>query len=281
MKSSAEGISQGRVYLVGAGPGDPELITLKGLRLIQTADCILYDRLAPRELLDAASAGAEKLAVGKSPGCVPVPQEEINRLLIERALEGKQVVRLKGGDPFVFGRGREELQACRRAGVACEVVPGVSSALAGPAAAEIPVTHRGLSRQFTVVTAETGKGAPGLDYSALATAETLVVLMGRRALPRFCRSLIEAGKPAETPAACIERATTPFQRVVRGTLESLPRLADLHEIHAPAVTVIGAVAALAGACSRLSFCCSSQIENQAETFVKEDNPVRRQLPQTF
>ncbi|HSR68248.1 MAG TPA: uroporphyrinogen-III C-methyltransferase [Acidobacteriota bacterium] len=236
---------QGTVYLVGAGPGDPDLITVRGLRLLRQADVILYDRLAARELLREAKPGARLIDVGKRAGRPSTPQEEIHRLLVLHARRGRTVVRLKGGDPFVFGRGGEEREACKRAAIACEVVPGVSSAVAAPGAAGIPVTHRQVSRHFAVITARSnGKGA-SLDYRALAAIDTLVFLMGRGRLKQICRGLIEAGRPPDTPAAIVERATTPDQRSLVATLSDLPLQADDNAISTPAVIVVGEVAAMA------------------------------------
>lgn len=235
----------GTVYLVGAGPGDPDLITVRGLRLIQQADVILYDRLASRELLAEAKPGARLIDVGKRAGQPSTPQEEIHRLLVLHARRGRTVIRLKGGDPFVFGRGCEERLACRKAAIACQVVPGVSSSMAAPAAAGIPVTHRRISRHFAVITAHSnGRGKP-LDYGAFAAIDTLVFLMGRGRLPDICKGLIEAGRPADTPAAIVEKATTPDQRSLVATLADLPLRADLESIATPAVIVVGQVAALA------------------------------------
>ena len=239
----------GTVYLIGAGPGDPGLITVKGLKLIQQADVILYDRLAPPELLSEAGADAELIDVGKYPGRPRLNQNDINALLIEKAQTFSTVVRLKGGDPFVFGRGGEEALACRAAGVLCEVVPGVSSAIAVPAYAGIPVTQRGLTSTLTIFTGheDPDKEAHPVDYVALAKiAEhgTLVVLMGVMYLPQIAAQLIANGVDATTPAACIEWGTTNQQRVVTGTLATIPNLAIAAGLSAPATTVIGAVAGL-------------------------------------
>lgn len=244
MKECA-GRTPGTVYLVGAGPGDPDLITLRGLKLLRQAEVVLYDRLAPAELLAEAAEEAELIGVGKRGGWPSVSQEQINSLMVEKALQGKCVVRLKGGDPFVFGRGGEEQEICRRAGVPCQVVPGVSSSLAGPASAGIPVTHREMSRHFVVVTASTNGRGADLDYAALAAIDTIVVLMGRRRLAEVCAGLIEAGRDALTPAACIERATTSRQKTVLATLSTLAGKADLQGLQAPAIIVIGETASLA------------------------------------
>jgi uroporphyrinogen III methyltransferase / synthase len=236
----------GRVYLVGAGPGDPGLCTVRGLTLIRAADVIVYDRLVNPALLDEAPA-AERIYVGKRAGAHTVSQAEINAILVAQALRGRQVVRLKGGDPFVFGRGGEEAQALTAAGIAVEVVPGVSSALAGPASAGIPVTHRSLAASFAVVTGQEDetKTRPPVDWAALATAvDTLVILMGGRALPDIACTLIANGRPPDTPVALIRSATTPMQETVTGTLADLADPDASPALPAPVVTVIGDVVAL-------------------------------------
>lgn len=238
----------GKVYLVGAGPGDPGLITVRGLELLRQADVILHDRLIPHELLREARADAIITDVGKFPGAHRLAQDEINALLINHARAGRCVVRLKGGDPFVFGRGFEEMSACHDAGIACEVVPGVSSAVAGPTAAGIPITHRGVARNFAVVTARTGESddASDLDYAALARIDTLIVLMGRGNLREVAAGLTAAGRDASTPVACIEQATTSAQRVVAGVLCDIADHVDEAGLRPPVVTVIGEVARYAG-----------------------------------
>jgi uroporphyrin-III C-methyltransferase len=234
----------GTVYLVGAGPGDPGLITVRGAEVLRAADVVVYDRLASPLLLDLAPADAERVYAGKEPGRSALPQDEINRLLVERALEGLAVVRLKGGDPFVFGRGGEEALACARAGVRFEVVPGVTSAVAAPELAGIPVTHRGLAQSFAVVTASTAHG-DDVDLARVATAvDTLVVLMAAGRLEETCHELIAAGRPADEPAAIVQWAATEEQKTVAGTLSDLPVLAAAASIGPPATLVVGAVAAL-------------------------------------
>jgi uroporphyrin-III C-methyltransferase len=234
---------RGRVILVGAGPGDPELITLRGARALAEADVVVYDRLVAPALLDLAAAGAERIYVGKEPGRTAVPQREIERLLVNRALDGAAVVRLKGGDPFVFGRGGEEAAACAQAGIPCEVVPGVSAAVAAPAAAGIPVTHRGVARSFAVVTGSTAHDDE-VDLSRVAGADTLVVLMAAGRLAQTCEDIIAAGRPADEGAAIVQWAWTPEQRSVVGTLADLPLLAEAASIGPPATLVVGAVAVL-------------------------------------
>ncbi len=243
---------RGIVYLVGAGPGDPGLLTLRGAEVLRSADVVVHDRLVAPALLDLAPAGAERVDVGKEPGRPGPSQEEICRLLLERARAGLRVVRLKGGDPFVFGRGGEEVLACARAGVPFEVVPGVSAATAAPAAAGIPLTHRGLARSFAVVTAS-GAGGEAVDLAPVARgADTLVVLMAAARLEETCRALVAAGRPPSEPAAVVSWATTPRQRTVLGTLEGLPALARAAGIHAPATLVVGEVVGVAAALEGLA-----------------------------
>ncbi|MCA0458117.1 MAG: uroporphyrinogen-III C-methyltransferase [Chloroflexi bacterium] len=241
----------GKVVLVGAGPGDAGLITVKGLKILQQADVVLYDRLIPLALLDELRADAERIDVGKMPTKHRVAQEDINRLLIEHARQGKLVVRLKGGDPFVFGRGGEEALACHAAGIRFEVVPGVSSAIAVPAYAGVPVTHRQVASAFTVFTghADPNTTDSDIDYAALASAArlgTLVLLMGVNNLPHIAARLQAEGIAGDTPAICIEWGTTPQQRTVEGTLATLSALVIEAGIGTPALTVIGAVVNLRG-----------------------------------
>jgi len=233
----------GRVVLVGAGPGDPELITLRGARALGESDVVVYDRLVAPALLDLAPPDAERIYVGKEPGRPSMPQREIERLLVDRALDGAVVVRLKGGDPFVFGRGGEEVAACVAAGVPCEFVPGVSAAVAAPAAAGIPVTHRGVARSFAVVTGSMAQDDE-VDLSRVAGADTLVVLMAAGRLAQTCADLIAAGRPTDQPAAIVQWAWTPDQRSVVGTLADLLILAEAASIGPPATLVVGEVAAL-------------------------------------
>jgi uroporphyrin-III C-methyltransferase len=233
----------GRVVLVGAGPGDPELITLRGARALAQADVVVYDRLVAPALLQLTPAEAERIYVGKEPGRAATPQREIERLLVDRALDGAAVVRLKGGDPFVFGRGGEEMAACAAAGVACEVVPGVSAAVAAPAAAGIPVTHRSVARSFAVVTGSNAHDDE-VDLSRVAGADTLVVLMAAGRLTRTCADLVAAGRSADEPAAIVQWAWTPEQRSVVGTLTDVPILAEATSIGPPATLIVGDVAGL-------------------------------------
>jgi uroporphyrin-III C-methyltransferase len=236
----------GTVYLVGAGPGDPDLITVKGLRLLRRADVIVYDRLVPEALLDEAASTAERIYVGKTPYRPGITQAEINAILVEKACAGLTVVRLKGGDPFVFGRGGEEALACAQAGIPFEIVPGISSALAVPAYAGVPVTYRRRSASFAVFTGHEDPGKPDsqIDYEALARIDTLVLLMGVSRLGRITERLIAAGLDPDTPAVCVEWGTTARQRVVEATAATIAREVLLAGFDAPATTVIGAVAAL-------------------------------------
>lgn len=236
----------GMVYLVGAGPGDPGLITVRGLQCIQAADAIVYDRLVPVELLAHARPGAEKIFAGKEPGRHHAEQDEICRLLVELARTGKVVCRLKGGDPFVFGRGGEEALALAQAGVPFQVVPGVSAAMAVPAYAGIPVTHRILARSFTVVTGHTVAAEGGVDWEALARGggDTLVLLMAMTHLDAILRRLVAGGRAPATPAAAIQWGTLPQQRVVLGTLGDLAQRVKDAGLGSPAVVVVGPVAAL-------------------------------------
>lgn len=230
----------GVVYLVGAGPGDPGLITVRGLECLRRADVVIYDRLVNPALLDEAPVWAERIFVGKAPGVHTFRQEEINALLIRRARAGQVVVRLKGGDPFVFGRGGEEASACTAAGVRWEVVPGVTSAVGVPACAGIPVTHRGLSNAFAVITAHRANGQnDDLNWAAIAAIDTLVVLMGVGRLSHVVAMLTGHGRSPETPAAIIERGTQSGERIVTGTLGDIVERATLAGIRPPAIIVIG------------------------------------------
>jgi uroporphyrin-III C-methyltransferase len=240
----------GRVVLVGAGPGDPDLITVRGAKALADADVVVYDRLASPGLLQLARAGAELVYVGKEPGRSAMPQHEIDALIVREALSGRRVVRLKGGDPFVFGRGGEEMLACAAAGVPVEIVPGVTSAVAAPAAAGIPLTHRGHARSFAVVTGSTAHAEDTVDIARMATAtDTLVVLMAAGKLAETCATLIEAGRPASTPAAIVQWAWTDDHREVIGTLADLAVLADAASLGPPATLVVGDVVSVASRCS--------------------------------
>ena len=272
----------GTVYLVGAGPGDPELITVKGLRILRSADVVLYDRLAPAALLNEAPPQARRIDVGKAPGHQQMTQEAICQLLVDLARAGLTVVRLKGGDPYVFGRGGEEALAVAAAGIPFEVVPGITSAIAVPASAGIPVTYQHIGRSLAVVTgytrpspqeivaselvaspvpsrlggeASNGRNLEGagdhlsnsldhLDWPALATMDTVVCLMGVANLPEIAADLLAAGRTPDTPVAVIEKGTTPDQRVVTGALANIAAIAAEAGIQPPAVIIIGNVVAL-------------------------------------
>ncbi len=237
----------GKVYLVGAGPGDPGLVTVKAINLLAQADVIIYDQLASPELLKSAKPGAEVLYVGKKAGAHTLPQGGINQLLVEKANAGLMVVRLKGGDPFVFGRGGEEAEALAAAAIPFEVVPGVTSAIAVPAYAGIPVTHRDYT---TLVTFITGHEDPTKEESTIPwdnlgqNPGTLVFLMGVKNLAENCRRLVEAGRPANTPAAVIQSGTLPTQRTVTGTLADIAGVAKAADIQPPAILVVGGVTEL-------------------------------------
>lgn len=233
----------GRVVLVGAGPGDPDLITLRGLRILHLADVVVVDRLAPRELLGGLRDGVEIIDAGKAPGDHRLTQELINEVIVDRALSGRLVVRLKGGDPFLLGRGGEEVVACRAAGVPVEVVPGVSSALAVPAAADIPVTHRGASRSVTVVSGHDACGG-GADAELLARCPgTLVVLMGARRVSEISDLLLANGRDPGTPVAVVENGCTSAQRTTRAPLGAVAEACRRVGVGSPAVIVVGEVAA--------------------------------------
>jgi uroporphyrin-III C-methyltransferase/precorrin-2 dehydrogenase/sirohydrochlorin ferrochelatase len=230
---------EGFVALVGGGPGDAGLVTARGRRLLAEADVVVVDRLAPTSLLEELSPDVEVIDVGKRPDHHPVPQDEINALLVEHAKRGRVVVRLKGGDPYVFGRGGEERQACEDAGVHVEVVPGVTSAISVPAAAGIPVTHRGVAQGFSVVTGHEGLGALPHDRS-----HTLVLLMGISRLAATVQELVAAGHDPDAPAAVVESGWTDAQRVTVGTLATIAGRAAEVGARAPAVTVVGDVVTL-------------------------------------
>lgn len=262
---SYQKINRGKVYLVGAGPGDPDLITVKGAEALRRADVIVYDRLANPELLDYTPEASEHIYVGKTPGKPSVSQEQINAILVAKARDGKIVVRLKGGDPFVFGRGGEECEALKANVVAYEVIPGISSALSAPLFAGIPITHRKVARSFTVVTGHTITGTNAFDnWDHLAHADTLVVLMGVKNLGKIADLLIRLGKDGGTPVAVIEKATHPTQKTVLGTLDNIAEKAS--HSSPPATIVIGELAAL---CNDLAwFNEAQQQENESQLLAK-------------
>ena len=236
----------GSVALVGAGPGDPGLMTVRGLELLRRADVVVYDRLVHPRLLDEAPR-ARRIFAGKATDHHTLSQERINALLIVHARRGRRVVRLKGGDPFVFGRGGEEALALAQAGIPFEVVPGVSSAVAVPAYAGIPLTHRGIASSFAVVTGheDIDKLRSSVDWARLArAADTLVVLMGLKSLPRIARTLVANGRPVSTPVALVRWGTTDVQETVTGTLGDIAARAQRARLEPPVVAVIGDVVAL-------------------------------------
>lgn len=239
--------SAGHVALVGAGPGDPELLTLRAARLIGQARVLVVDHLVSDGVLELARPGAELIYVGKESGHHTLPQEEINALLVRLGREGRQVVRLKGGDPYIFGRGGEEVEALLEAGISFEVVPGITAACGASAYAGIPLTHRDHARSVVFATGHRRAGQDALDWSVLARPQqTAVIYMGVGQLAAHCASLIDHGRGAATPAALVENATSPRQRVVTGTLETLPAIAAQAGIRPPALLIVGEVVSLAG-----------------------------------
>ncbi len=236
-----------KIYLVGAGPGDPELLTVKALRLLEQADSVVYDRLVSREILQLIPAPVGRIDVGKMTGRHRLGQTEINALLVDLGRRGQSVVRLKGGDPFIFGRGGEEARALAQAGVPFEVVPGITAAQACAAYAGIPLTHRGLSRGLRFITGRCKNNEPlVIDRGGLADPQqTLVVYMGLATLPRIVDELVRAGRARSTPAAIVEQGSTPRQRTLLTTLAELPVTAERHTVRSPALLIIGAVVTLA------------------------------------
>ncbi|MDR2689111.1 MAG: uroporphyrinogen-III C-methyltransferase [Azoarcus sp.] len=234
----------GRVYLVGAGPGDPDLLTLRGARLIAGADAVLYDNLVSAEIVALAPAHAERFYVGKKAASHTLPQEEIGHLLIELARAGRRVIRLKGGDPLIFGRGGEEIEALSAAGIVATVVPGITAASGIAASVGFPLTHRDHAQTVVFATGhrKTGEEILDLDWPALARpGQTLVIYMGLTRLAEICRQLIIHGLPATTPAAVIERGTTPRQRIVTANLDELAQKVAEASLRPPALTVVGGV----------------------------------------
>lgn len=236
-------ISAGSVYLVGAGPGDPDLITRRGLRCLQKAQVVLFDRLVHPDLLDEAPSSARRIFVGKAVGRPGIGQDGIHRLLVEHARQNRVVVRLKGGDPFIFGRGSEEALALTSASIPWEVVPAVSSAFGVPARAGIPLTHRKMARSFAVVTAHRAADEK-VDWSSLAGIDTLVVLMGVSALPIVTAELLAHGRAGNTPVALISRGTLPDERIVEGTLVDIAARVEQAGLEPPATLVVGEVVSL-------------------------------------
>ena len=234
----------GKVYIVGAGPGDPELITIKAARLIRSADVILYDRLVSEETISLAKEGCELIYVGKHPGESSITQERINEMLVEKAQEGGSIVRLKGGDPFLFGRGGEEAQVLSREGISYEVVPGITSAISVPAYAGIPVTQRHIASSVAFITGHEAstKTKGTVEWERIAqSVDTLVVMMGIRNLGNIAERLINGGRDPKTPVAIIEKGTTKLQKTITGTLETIEVKARIEGIKPPAITIIGKV----------------------------------------
>ncbi|MGI9213917.1 MAG: siroheme synthase CysG [Methylococcaceae bacterium] len=236
----------GFVSLVGSGPGDPDLLTLAAVRALQAADVVVYDRLVSPEIMNRVRNDAERIYVGKESGNHTLPQDEVNRLLIALAREGKRVVRLKGGDPFIFGRGGEEIETLAEEGIAFQVIPGVTAASGCAAYAGIPLTHRDLAQSVTFLTGHLKAGEPGPhDWAHLARPDhTLVIYMGLQSLSHICAELIGSGCPDDRPAALIEQGTTRAQRMVVGTLSDLPERATHSQIHSPALIIVGEVVTL-------------------------------------
>ncbi|WP_430160222.1 uroporphyrinogen-III C-methyltransferase [Paenibacillus algorifonticola] len=256
----------GTVYIVGAGPGDPELITVKAMRRIQSADIILYDRLATTELLDYASKNVELIYCGKAPNAHAIPQDQINQLLVQYASQGKNVVRLKGGDPFVFGRGGEETLELAKHGIPYEVIPGITSAIGAAAAANIPLTHREHASSFACVTGTRchGDKAP-VRWDLLAhSVDTLAIYMGVSQLGAIREELLKHGKVSTTPVALIERGTTSKQRTFTGTLEHIHHLAASVQLSNPALIIIGEVVKVREQLLLAEQLAAQQVEQQEE-----------------
>lgn len=236
----------GKVYLVGAGPGDPDLITVKGLKSIEAADVILYDRLVNKKLLEYAKPNADLIYCGKLPDYHILKQETINKFLVKYAKKGKIVTRLKGGDPFVFGRGGEEAEELAKHGIEFEVVPGITSGIAAPAYAGIPVTHRGVATSFAFVTGHQSNDSPAnIDWKSLSVGvDTLAIYMGVKNLPYICERLIHFGRSKETPVALIHWGTLEEQKTVTGTLSNIVQVVQEENIQNPSMIIVGEVVKL-------------------------------------
>jgi uroporphyrin-III C-methyltransferase len=240
-------MSKGIVYLVGAGPGNPRLLTLEALKILEKAEVVVYDNLVTSEILKLSPDTAEKIFVGKQSGSHPVPQDDINAILVAKGLQGKKVVRLKGGDPLLFGRGGEEAEALKKHGVKFMIIPGITSALAAPAYAGIPVTHRKYSSSVAIVTGHENptKVEKKVQWAKLAVAvDTIVVLMGVENLAGIAEELIKGGRDPKTEVAIIESGTTSKQRITKGTLDNIASIAVKNKVNPPAVIVIGDVVGL-------------------------------------
>ena len=244
-EAAASGQPRGEVYLVGAGPGDPDLLTFRALRLLQQADVIVYDRLVSEEILDMARRDADLVYVGKRRDQHTLPQEDINLLLARIARKGKRVLRLKGGDPFIFGRGGEEIETLMQEGVNFQIVPGITAAAGAASYAGIPLTHREHAHSVVFVTGHLKDGSMDLNWKALAQPQqTIVVYMGLLGVKELCKQLVAHGLPAETPMALVQKATTRQQKVVVGTLGSMPQIIETTEIKPPTLIIIGDVVRL-------------------------------------